>query len=231
MECQVCLAEEESKRAVYVLRTFDISPAEIEVKLRGLDFTCEVSLSGVDLEFRSKEDWEKAKKVLQKFVYSESPSPMEKVVGDLLKERGLTISTAESCTAGLLSARIVNVPGSSEYFLGGVIVYSNELKRALLGVKEETLKEFGAVSKETCIEMLKGLKERCGTDCGIAITGIAGPGGSGSKPEGLTYVGVYLGDRKVVEERIFGMGRNPNRFLSSQVGLNILRKMIIEEEK
>ena len=109
------------------------------------------------------------------------------------------------------------------------MVYSNELKKSLLGVREETLEKFGAVSKETCGEMLEGLKKRFRTDCGIAITGIAGPGGSERKPEGLTYIGVYVRDREVIEERVFKMGRNPNRFLSSQVGLNILRKLILEE--
>ncbi len=229
MECQVCLAEEERRPGVYILRTFDISQPEIEVRLRGLSFTHRVSLSGVDLEFGKEEDWKRAREVLKDFIYSESGDPIEKVVGDLLRGRGLTLSTAESCTAGLLSARIVNVPGSSEYFLGGVVVYSNELKKSLLGVKGETLRRFGAVSRETCSEMLEGLRKRFGTDCGIAITGIAGPGGSEGKPEGLTYIGVYVRDKEVIEERVFGMGRNPNRFLSSQVGLNILRKLILEE--
>ncbi len=229
MNCQVCLAEEERNQRAHILRTFDLSLKEIEERLRGLEFSSEVSPSGVDLEFRREEDWKRAKEILKDFVYSESGEPMEKVVGDLLRERSLTLSVAESCTAGLLSARIVNVPGSSEYFLGGVVVYSNELKKSLLGVREETLEKFGAVSKETCTEMLEGLRRRFRTDCGIAITGIAGPGGSERKPEGLTYIGVYVRDREVIEERVFKMGRNPNRFLSSQVGLNILRKLILEE--
>ena len=229
MDCQVCLAEGERKPGAYILRTFDIDPREVEERLRGLEFEYEETLSGVDIEFGKEGDWRKAGEILKDFVYSESGEPMEKVVGDLLRERSLTLSVAESCTAGLLSARIVNVPGSSEYFLGGVVVYSNELKKSLLGVRKETLEKFGAVSKETCTEMLEGLRRRFRTDCGIAITGIAGPGGSERKPEGLTYIGVYVRDREVIEERVFKMGRNPNRFLSSQVGLNILRKLILEE--
>ncbi len=229
MDCQVCLAEGERKRKAYILRIFDIDLREVGERLRGLEFECEESLSGVDIEFGREEDWRRAREILRDFVYSESADPMEKVVGDLLRERNLTLSVAESCTGGLLSARVVNVPGSSEYFLGGVVVYSNELKKRLLGVREETLSRFGAVSRETCREMLRGLRERFKTDCGIAITGIAGPGGSGIKPEGLTYIGVYVRDREVIEERVLGRGRNPNRFLSSQVGLNILRKLILEE--
>ena len=230
MNCQVCLSEEKAEKESYLLRIFDLDPSKIEEKLRGFSFELRVSLSGVEVKFESGDEWKKAKEILRNFVYSDKGEPMEKVVGDLLKEKRLTLSTAESCTAGLLSARIVNVPGSSEYFLGGVVVYSNELKKELLGVREETLERFGAVSKETCTEMLRGLRDRFKTDCGIAITGIAGPGGSERKPEGLTYIGVYVGDREVIEERVFNMGRNPNRFLSTQVGLNILRKMVVEEQ-
>lgn len=230
MNCEVCLSESRRELKGYVLRTFDISLPEIEVRLRGISFSHEVSLSGIDLFFKSPQDKERAKEELRGFVYSEDGSPMEEVVGRLLKDRGLTLSVAESCTAGLLSARVVNVPGSSEYFVGGVVVYSNELKRELLGVREETLRSFGAVSRETCGEMLRGLRERFRTDCGIAITGIAGPGGSEGKPEGLTYIGVYLKEREVIQERVWGLGRNPNRFLSTQTALNILRKLLMKEE-
>ncbi len=229
MNCDVCLFEEKRYTEKFVLRTFDISLSEVEVRLRGIDFSHRESLSGVDLFFSSEEEWKKAEEELREFVYSKDPSSMEEVVGSLLKERNFSLSTAESCTAGLLSARIVNVPGSSDYFVGGVVVYSNELKRDLLGVREDTLKTYGAVSEQTCREMLEGLRRRFGTKCGIAITGIAGPGGSEGKPEGLTYIGVYLRDKVSVEERIFGLGRNRNRFLSSQVALNTLRKLILKE--
>jgi nicotinamide-nucleotide amidase len=231
MNCEVCLSEEKGFNSPYVLRTFDISPKELELRLRGVKVSMEVSLAGVDVTFESEEDLRKAYEDLKGYVYAVGTSSMEEVVGKLLKDKGFSLSTAESCTAGLLSARIVNVPGSSDYFVGGVIVYSNELKRKLLGVREETLKRYGAVSEETCREMLEGLRDKFGTDSGIAITGIAGPGGSGRKPEGLTYVGVYLRDKVVVEERMFGLGRNPNRFLASQVALNNLRKLIVEEAR
>ncbi len=227
MDCEVCLYEAKRRQTPYILRTAELSLEEVEVRLRGLDFRVERTLAGVDILFQKREDWERAKEELGDFVYSTGKS-LEEVVGELLKEKGLTLSTAESCTAGLLSARIVNVPGSSDYFIGGVVVYSNELKTKLLGVREETLSRFGAVSEETCREMLSGLKERLRTDCGIAITGIAGPGGSENKPEGLTYIGVFCKNVEVVEVRVFGMGRNPNRFLSSQVALNTLRKLVKE---
>ncbi len=224
MVCGICL--EEKPPEGYVLRTFGSTKDLIREALKGISFSWEESVAGIDLFFENIRDLEEAEGRLREVVYSRG-EPMEAVVGKLLKERGLTLSTAESCTAGLLSARIVNVPGSSEYFLGGVIVYSNDLKVKLLGVSEETIKRWGAVSEETCLEMLEGLKERFKTDCGIAITGIAGPGGTEEKPEGLTYIGVYFGDRRVIEEHIFTSGRNGNRFLSTQTALNILRKLIL----
>ncbi|NPA41530.1 MAG: nicotinamide-nucleotide amidohydrolase family protein [Aquificae bacterium] len=228
MDCEVCLSENPSK-AQHLLRTFDLETGDIEDKLEGIEFKALEGLQGIDLLFESEKHLKEAIDRLGIYAYSTGES-MEEVVGRLLREKGLTLSTAESCTAGLLSARIVNVPGSSEYFLGGVVVYSNRLKVSLLGVREETLKRFGAVSKETCVEMLKGLRERFGTDTGIAITGIAGPGGSEHKPEGLTYIGVYLKDKTIVEKRIFSRGRNSNRFLSTQVALNELRKLLLKEE-
>ena len=230
MKCEVCLSEEKPEGGGYILRTFDIQGDEVRKLLNGIEFTLKEHLSGVDLFFKNQKEMEKAKVVLSGRVYSEGWASIEEVVGSLLKEKDYTLSTAESCTAGLLSARLVNVPGSSAYFTGGVVCYSNELKVSLLGVNPTTLEEFGAVSEETCREMLKGLRERFKTDCGVAITGIAGPGGSENKPEGLTYIGVFLKGSVSIEKRVFTSGRNPNRFLSSQVALNMLRKKLLEEE-
>ncbi len=228
MECSVCL-QEKRRKTPYTLRLFDITLQQVEEMLDVRPSDIAESLAGIDLRFSGHEDFERAKGALGNFVYSEDNESMEEVVGRLLKRLSLKLSTAESCTAGLLSARVVNVPGSSEYFLGGVVVYSNLLKMELLSVKEETLTSFGAVSKQTCLEMLQGLKERFKTEAGIAITGIAGPGGSGSKPEGLTYIGVYLKEHVRIDKRVFDRSRNENRYLSTQVALNNLRKLLIEE--
>ena len=229
MECDVCLQEKRKEDTPYTLKLFDITKKRVENMLAVRPLDISESLSGTEVHFSSRKDFESAKVILRDFIYSESNESMEEVVGKLLKRLSLKLSTAESCTAGLLSARVVNVPGSSEYFLGGVVVYSNLLKMKLLGVREETLKNFGAVSEQTCLEMLQGLKERFNTEAGIAITGIAGPGGSESKPEGLTYIGVYLREDISVDRRIFGKGRNENRYLSTQVALNNLRKLLIKE--
>ena len=229
MDCEVCLSEKSPSES-HILRTSGISEDELRTKLEGCRFRLRRWTGGIDLFFEREEDLVKAKDCIGNYVYSQG-DPMEKVVGDLLKERGFTLSVAESCTGGLISARLVNIPGSSEYFLGGVVVYSNELKRKLLGVKEETLEKFGAVSSQTCGEMLVGLRERFGSDSGIAVTGIAGPGGSERKPEGLTYIGVYLKDEEVIEENLFEGSRNEKRLKASQRSFEILRKMLLKEEE
>lgn len=117
----------------------------------------------------------------------------EDIVGKILIDRKLTIATAESCTAGLLAGRLVNYPGISSAFMEGVITYSNEAKMKYLGVKEETLNNFGAVSKETASEMAEGIAKAANSNIGIAVTGIAGPGGgTEEKPVGLVYLGLFM---------------------------------------
>ena len=119
------------------------------------------------------------------FVYGEGDVTMEEVVGQLLKDKGKTLGLAEACSGGLVSHRLTNVPGSSAYFQGTVVAYSEAAKTRLLGVKPETLRQYGAVSEETVREMAVGVRERLGTDIGIAVTGIAGPdGGTPEKPIG-----------------------------------------------
>jgi len=184
------------------------------------------SLRGIDLFLATEEDKDRAKDIIGEYVYTDRPEEIEETLGRKLRERKLTLSVAESCTGGLLGARVVNVPGSSAYFIGGVIAYSNELKVKLLCVSEDTLRKYGAVSRWVCLEMLFGLKRNFGSDCGVAITGIAGPGGSDRKPEGLTYIGLYVGDKYTVIKRIFHGSRNEKRFLSTQTALFYLLKML-----
>lgn len=116
---------------------------------------------------------------------------LEAVLGQLLLERSLRLAVAESCTGGLIGHLITNVPGSSGYFAGGVIAYSNEIKMKLLGVSSETLERYGAVSEQTVREMASGVRGALDTDIGAAISGIAGPqGGTPEKPVGLTWIGL-----------------------------------------
>ncbi|MFQ5464655.1 MAG: CinA family protein [Thermodesulfobacteriota bacterium] len=113
-----------------------------------------------------------------------------------MRAAGLTLAVAESCTGGLLSGAITSVPGSSHCFLGGVVAYSNDVKTSLLGVREGTLKRFGAVSAETARGMARGVRRAVGADIGISITGIAGPGGGApGKPVGTVFIGLSAGSR------------------------------------
>jgi len=112
-------------------------------------------------------------------------------IGKALADQSLTVSTAESCTGGLLSHVLTGVSGSSQYFMGGVVAYSNQIKSKVLGVRNETLLEHGAVSEETAREMASGIRERFNTDIGLSTTGVAGPtGGTPSKPVGLVWIGI-----------------------------------------
>lgn len=127
--------------------------------------------------------------------------PIEQKVAELLFDNNLVISTAESCTGGLLSSRLTDVAGSSRYVKCNFVTYSNDMKQALLGVKEDTLEKFGAVSKECVAEMALGLHERTNADVVICTTGIAGPtGGSPNKPVGLMYVAIKSKYKAVVQE-------------------------------
>jgi PncC family amidohydrolase len=118
-----------------------------------------------------------------------SRQDIEVRIGGPLRRQGLRLAVAESCTGGLLGHRITNVPGSSDYFLGGVISYANAAKTGLLGVRTETLEQFGAVSSETVIEMARGVRRALQADIGIGVSGVAGPGGgSAEKPVGLTWI-------------------------------------------
>lgn len=134
-----------------------------------------------------------------------------------LKEKGLTVAFAESCTGGLTSKRIVDVPGASAVFVGSVVSYSNDVKMRLLGVKRETLAAHGAVSMQTAREMAQGVCEATGADIGISVTGIAGPASDDTKkPVGLVYIGrCQGGEVKVVELDLSGNDRQSIRYLSS----------------
>ncbi len=153
---------------------------------------------------------------------------------ELMLKKGLKLATAESCTGGMVAARIVNVPGSSEYFMGGVVAYDNSIKMKVLNVKAETLLKFGAVSEETAREMVLGVRELLKTECGISTTGIAGPtGGTPEKPVGLTYIGVSVKNRTEIFKFIFEdddpdpvKQRNNRRRKAAKKAIQLLVKML-----
>lgn len=148
-------------------------------------------------------------------------------IGRLLSSRGGKLAVAESCTGGLLGKLLTDLPGSSNYFWGGIISYSNEAKQIILGVKEETLKTYGAVSQETAREMAQGMLKTSGADFALSITGIAGPdGGSSEKPVGLVYIALAYNDGCDVKELRFGLDRDLIRILSAKSALDLLRRHI-----
>lgn len=135
-----------------------------------------------------------------------SPS-LEIQIGEILTANNLTLSTAESCTGGLIGHRLTNVPGSSTYFIGGIVAYAYDAKEHLLGVHHNTLYDYGAVSKETAVEMARGARRVFGTDIAVSVTGIAGPGGGlPNKPVGTTWIAIST--RHGEEARLFTWQRD-----------------------
>ena len=152
---------------------------------------------------------------------------LEVIVGQMLVARKLKLATAESCTGGLVGHRLTNVPGSSGYFEGGIIAYSYEAKERLLGVHHDTLYEHGAVSAETALEMARGARKALGTDIGIAVTGIAGPGGGlPGKPVGLVYIALSARTCERVEHFVWNSDRESNKMQSAEVALAMLKEFL-----
>jgi len=161
------------------------------------------------------------------YVYGEGEDTLEASVGRVLAARKLTLACAESCTGGLLSHRITEVAGSSAYFKGTVVSYANEAKINMLGVKRETLRDFGAVSSRCAVEMASGVRRALGADVGVSVTGIAGPGGATpGKPVGLVYIAVSGPGGDVVREFHFGGTRTYNKMYSAANALHLLLRSI-----
>lgn len=152
---------------------------------------------------------------------------LEKKLVKLLEKNDFSISTAESCTGGLLSARIINVPGASEVFKEGMVTYTNKSKRKRLDVSKSTLKKYGAVSKQTAKEMAAGIAFNSDSDAALSITGIAGPdGGTEEKPVGLVYIGLYVKGKILAEEFHFSGNRQEIREQSVEAALVMLTKYL-----
>ena len=199
-------------------------PSQFGVKIRitAVEENEEIAIEkifGVEQKIRSK---------VGRYIYGKDTQMLEEVIGNLLDDRGLTISVAESCTGGLISSRITNVSGSSKYFERAIISYSNGAKVELLGIDEDLLNKYGAVSMEVARLMAEGIKAVSGTDIGLAVTGIMGPGGATeNKPVGLVYIGIC--DEKVctAKEYRFGDSRLLNKDRTSQAALEMLRRNIL----
>ncbi|MCD7836553.1 MAG: nicotinamide-nucleotide amidohydrolase family protein, partial [Lachnospiraceae bacterium] len=163
-------------------------------------------------------------------IYStEEDTTLEKSVVELLQANKLNVTSAESCTGGMLSARLINVPGASDIFKAGFVTYSNKAKRKFLGVKKSTLQKYGAVSRQTAEEMAKGAAFVNKADVAVAITGIAGPdGGSEEKPVGLVYIGCSVKGSVTVKEYHFRGNRTKIRESATSAALILMRSCVLE---
>ncbi len=165
--------------------------------------------------------------ILGENVLDENDSPLEEIVGKMLKERNLTVSTAESCTGGNIAARITSVPGCSAYFKGSIIAYSNDVKNELLKVSKDTLNQFGAVSEEVVKEMVNGAMNSLKTDCAVAVSGIAGPdGGTTDKPVGTVWIAAAYEKTVLTSKQVVDFGRELNVERATNNALLLLQKVL-----
>jgi nicotinamide-nucleotide amidase len=166
--------------------------------------------------------------IIPEFIYGEDEDSLEMVIGKLLLAKNKTVATAESCTGGEIAHMITSVSGSSAYYKGSVIAYSNLVKTQLLGVQDFIITRYGAVSENTAKEMAVGARSLLNTDFALATTGIAGPeGGTETKPVGTIWMAVASERGTIAEKRVFGNDRNTNIKRFSLAALNLLRKQII----
>ncbi len=166
--------------------------------------------------------------VLGDSIYAYNHDSMEKIVGNLLRANNLQLAVAESCTGGLICQRLTNTPGSSEYLLGGVVSYSNELKTKFLAVPPEMIETWGAVSRQVAEQMAVGIRSVCEADIGLSVTGIAGPGGgSEEKPVGTVYIAIATAEENWVTKFQFDGDRSQIRIITAQSGLDLVRKYLL----
>ncbi len=196
-------------------------PEEVHLRLSATGPRAEEKLTAIKDELSAR---------LGNIIYGFDEDTLESVVGELLLKCGLRLGVAESCTGGLLGDRITNVPGSSRYFLGGIVAYSNEMKQRLLMVPEEILQKQEAVSPEASLAMSDGARRVTGADIGLSITGIAGPtGGTVEKPVGLVFVALSSESKGVCKRFVFSDSREMVKFRASQLAFNTLRLFLLEE--
>ncbi|HEY3067326.1 MAG TPA: nicotinamide-nucleotide amidohydrolase family protein [Methylomirabilota bacterium] len=225
----VTLADVEERVAGVDTKEYDVTltalpvDADVWVRIRARGATAAEATEALATVERRVAD------VLGADCYGRDDDSLEGVVGELLRERRLSLSVAESCTGGLLGHRLTNVAGSSTYFERGVVVYSNRAKQELLGVPDTVLRAHGAVSAETAEAMVRGVCERAGSACGIAVTGIAGPdGGSDAKPVGTVFIGVGVSGAVACQRFLFHGDRVAVKWQSSQRGLDMLRRRLLD---
>ena len=230
-----------SKIHVTVMRTTGIMESVLYEKVQGiLDNYPQISVAflprftGVDIRLTTSDKntlnrlVDQISPVIQKYHFGGEGVELEDVVGRLLIKNRKTIATAESCTGGLIGDRLTNISGSSLYYKGGIVAYSNSVKEKSIGVKKETLDSAGSVSEETALEMARGIRNKLNADIGLSTTGIAGPkGGTKEKPVGLVYIAISYDRGEKVYRFTFTPYRKTNKLMTSQAALNITRIHIL----
>ncbi len=198
------------------------SPGQIEIHLTSFSRT---GLSAAEGRLRRLEM--KLARRLKAHLFSVSGETLEEVVGQILRKKRRTLAVAESCSGGLLGHRLTNVPGSSDYFLAGVVAYSNAAKTTFLGVQPSAIARHGAVSSVVARRMAQGIRKRARADYGLSITGIAGPSGAtAEKPVGLVYIGLAWAGGAEVQRKIFLGSRQMVKFQSTQKALDMIRRQL-----
>ena len=230
-----------SKIHVTVMRTTGIMESVLYEKVQGiLDDYPQINVAflprftGVDIRLTTSDKntlnrlVDQISPVIQKYHFGGEGVELEDVVGRLLTKNRKTIATAESCTGGLIGDRLTNISGSSLYYKGGIVAYSNSVKEKTIGVKKETLDSAGSVSEETALEMARGIRNKLNADIGLSTTGIAGPkGGTKEKPVGLVYIAISYDSGEKVYRFTFTPHRKTNKLMTSQAALNITRIHIL----
>jgi nicotinamide-nucleotide amidase len=230
-----------------VVKVFGPSEAEVNALLRGLEESgtariaycvnfpeifVKIRVEGgtaAEVDRLLADSREEVRRRVGEYIYAEDDETIDGEVARLFREKGGTLFVAESCTGGLLAKRITDVPGSSGYFLGGVVSYADAAKSRLLGVSSRLLAEHGAVSAAAAEAMAQGARQSAGSDIALAITGIAGPaGGSPEKPVGTVFVGLAGRDGCRVERYQFHGNREEIRLVTSFTALNMLRKYLLD---
>ncbi|MBK9936373.1 MAG: competence/damage-inducible protein A [Cytophagaceae bacterium] len=199
---------------------------EVKLRITGVDFDREKLKKQIDAEVK------KLSPIISEYIYSLENENIEEAIGEVLKNKNMTVGVAESCTGGYLSHLFTSIPGSSAYFMGGIVSYSNEAKMAVLNVKQETLTKFGAVSEETVIEMAEGARNLLKTNYAISTSGIAGPdGGTPDKPVGTVWLAITNGKETLTKKLTLGNQRLVNIQYSGKAALNLLRTLINKESR
>ena len=234
----------DKRMACRTLRTSGIGESMVEERIagpldglvrQGLELgycarTGEVDVRFVGAAAMLSEAEQIVRRILGNYVFGIEDQRIEEVLVTLLTERKQTLAIAESCTGGLISHRITNVPGASAVLLAGMVTYSNEAKQKFLGVGAATLKEHGAVSEAVAVEMARGARERAAADYGLSVTGIAGPaGGTLEKPVGTVFIGVASAEKVLAKKMFNPYDRETFKHVTSQQALDLLRRFVLKD--